>query len=72
MLAETGGEIVGQLMVTFEWSDWRNGMMWRLESIYVRQDSRGRGVFIALFRHVETLARKTPGVAGIRLNVEKN
>jgi ribosomal protein S18 acetylase RimI-like enzyme len=69
-VAETGGEIVGQLMVTYEWSDWRNGMLWWIQSVYVDGAFRRQGVFTALYRHVESLALAEPGVGGIRLYVE--
>ena len=62
--------IVGQLMVTYEWSDWRNGNIWWIQSVYVHPDWRRHGVFRALYRHVESLAGTTPGVIGLRLYVE--
>ena len=69
-LAEHGGRVVGQLMLTYEWSDWRNGMFWWIQSVYVAPDLRRKGVYRALHRHVEAAARRTPGVCGIRLYVE--
>lgn len=66
----TGGGVVGQLMLTGEWSDWRNGCFWWIQSVYVDATHRGRGVFTALYRHVEALARANPGVCGLRLYVE--
>ncbi len=66
-LAELDGMVAGQVMITYEWSDWRNGNLWWLQSVYVREEFRGRGIFRALFRYVEDLARKDPGVAGVRL-----
>lgn len=69
-LAEINGEIVGQMMLTYEWSDWRNGLFWWIQSVYVRDDARRGGVFRALYRHVESLARSTAGVIGLRLYVE--
>lgn len=71
-VAERDGEIVGQIMTTREWSDWRNGMLWWLQSVYVHPDHRRGGVFSALYRHVEALARQSPDVVGIRLYVEKD
>src|SRR5262245_46737864 len=47
-VAEENGEVVGQVMLTTEWSDWRNGWIWRIQSVYVRADWRGKGVFRAL------------------------
>ncbi|NCF23107.1 MAG: GNAT family N-acetyltransferase [Gammaproteobacteria bacterium] len=70
-VAEGRGRIVGQIMVTYEWSDWRNGMIWWIQSVYVHGEYRRSGVFSALYRHVESLARKDPGVCGIRLYVER-
>ena len=70
-LAETGGEVVGQLMTTREWSDWRNGHYWWIQSVYVRDSMRRLGVFSALYHHVETLAREDRSVCGIRLYVER-
>ncbi len=71
-VAEQDGEISGQIMVTFEWSDWRNGMLWWLQSVYVHPDHRRDGVFTALYQHVEALAAEAPDVVGIRLYVEKD
>ena len=69
-LAEDGGEVVGQTMVTTEWSDWRNGWIWWIQSVYVRPAHRRRGVFRALFEHVHRSARDA-GVVGLRLYVER-
>ncbi|MDJ0907836.1 MAG: GNAT family N-acetyltransferase [Woeseiaceae bacterium] len=71
-VAETEGEIVGQIMVTYEWSDWRNGTWWWLQSVYVREDHRQSGIFKALYRYIEALARGEDSVVGIRLYVEKD
>ena len=69
-VAESDGRVVGQIMVTYEWSDWRNGMIWWIQSVYVHGDYRRSGVFSALYRHVESLAGQDPQVCGIRLYVE--
>lgn len=66
-VAEMAGEIVGQVMITYEWSDWRNGMMWWLQSVYVLPQSRQQGVFRLLFQHVESLARGRTDVCALRL-----
>jgi GNAT superfamily N-acetyltransferase len=71
-VADDGGEVIGQLMVTYEWSDWRNGMIWWIQSVYVRPESRRKGVFSGLYHHVESLASAAPGVIGLRLYVESN
>ena len=69
-VAESGGEIVGQTLVTFEWSDWRNGWFWWIQSVYVREDARRAGVFRSLYRHIQELATADATVIGIRLYVE--
>ena len=69
-LADLAGEVVGQLMVTFEWSDWRNADFWWIQSVYVHPDFRARGVFKYLYQHVEQLARQA-GACGLRLYVER-
>ena len=70
-VAETDGRIVGQLMLTLEWSDWRDGEIWWIQSVYVHADFRRRGVFKGLYKYVEQLAR-TSGAVGLRLYVEKH
>ena len=69
-VAEEDGVPLGQLMLTFEWSDWRNGWFWWIQSVYVRADARRRGVFRRLYDHVAALARRQPDVIGLRLYVE--
>ena len=70
-VAELDSAPVGQLMFTYEWSDWRNGTFWWIQSVYVLPAARRGGVFRALFRHVEQLAAQDPSVCGIRLYVER-
>ncbi|MEE3053960.1 MAG: GNAT family N-acetyltransferase [Planctomycetota bacterium] len=72
-LAEVRGEdgaaeIAGQLMITYEWSDWRDGMFIWIQSVYVRGKERRKGVFRALYKHVTELA-SSPGYCGVRLYV---
>ncbi len=69
-LAEIGDEVVGQLAVTYEWSDWRNGWFWWFQSVYVRPESRQAGVFTAMYDHVLSLARDRDDVCGLRLYVD--
>ncbi|HEV2394378.1 MAG TPA: GNAT family N-acetyltransferase [Verrucomicrobiae bacterium] len=66
-VAEVNGAVVGQVMITYEWSDWRNGNLWWLQSVYVQKEFRGRGVFRALFGHLTTLARGQGEVRALRL-----
>lgn len=70
-IAERKGVAVGCLMVTYEWSDWRDGDWWWLQSVYVIPSARRSGVFRTLYRDTERLARDTDGVVGLRLYVEK-
>jgi GNAT superfamily N-acetyltransferase len=69
-VAEHEGRVVGQLMLTLEWSDWRDGWMWWIQSVYVRADARQQGVFRALYAHVLAEALRQGDVAGLRLYVE--
>ena len=71
-VAVDGSAIVGQIMVTYEWSDWRNGMLWWIQSVYVAPGYRRQGVFTALYRHVEKLAMASGDAAGLRLYVEQD
>lgn len=71
-IAERGGRRAGQLLITFEWSDWRNGVFWWIQSVWVAPEQRGKGVFRALYDHVRSLAKSSPGVCGLRLYVERS
>ncbi len=62
--------ILGQAMVTTEWSDWRNGWFWWFQSVYVAPDYRRSGVFRALHQHVRTAAQTSQQCCGLRLYVE--
>lgn len=70
-VAERAGAVVGCLMVTKEWSDWRNGDFWWIQSVYVDHDHRRTGVFRALYDEVLRRARAAEGVCGVRLYVER-
>lgn len=69
-VACTDQGIVGQMMHTWEWSDWRNGQIWWLQSVYVREDYRRAGVFRQIYEHVQNLAQADDNVVGLRLYVE--
>lgn len=71
-VAEIAGRIVGQIMLTSEWSDWRNGEIWWIQSVYVDADFRRRGLYRRMHEHVRDLAKSKPGVVGIRLYVEEH
>lgn len=70
-LYEYEGQVQGQLMITKEWSDWRNGEFWWIQSVYVRRDYRKKGVFKALYEHVEKIVLENKDLCGLRLYVEK-
>ena len=69
-MAVEADTVIGQIMHTREWSDWRNGEIWWLQSVYVLPDYRHRGVFRTLYQHLEQLARNSTEVIGLRLYVE--
>ncbi len=69
LVAELDNKIVGQTMLTSEWSDWRNGVIWWMQSVYVNPDDRKRGVFQSILKYIENLAEKTPEVKALRLYV---
>jgi GNAT superfamily N-acetyltransferase len=72
VVAEHAGEPIGCLMVTNEWSDWRNGLFWWIQSVYVRPEFRRQGVYRRMYEHVRELARSDASVCGFRLYVEKD
>ena len=71
LVAETESIVIGQVFVTYEWSDWRNGVFWWIQSVYVEPSVRKRGVYRALHERVLKDARARGDVCGLRLYVEK-
>ena len=71
LIAEIDNRIAGSLLITKEWSDWRNGDFWWIQSVYVRPEFRRQGVYRRLYRHVQELAASDPRVCGFRLYVER-
>lgn len=71
-LYEKDKKVVGQLMLTKEWSDWRNGYFWWIQSVYVDEKYRRQGIFKALYEYVENLVEEDTSACGLRLYVEKN
>jgi ribosomal protein S18 acetylase RimI-like enzyme len=69
-IAESGGRVVASLMITYEWSDWRNGMVWWIQSVYVIPEFRRQGIYAALYRHVKSMVDAEPSIRGIRLYVD--
>lgn len=72
LVAEVEGEVVGSLMVTSEWSDWRNGEMWWLQSVYVLPGYRRMGIFQRLYAYVYQRLMPEMGVRALRLYVERD
>ena len=70
LIAESNGTRLGQMMITYEWSDWRNGVFWWIQSVYTAPEYRRRGVFRALYAHAQALAQQEGTVCGLRLYVE--
>ena len=71
LVAEVAGAVAGCLLITYEWSDWRNRMFWWIQSVYVKPEFRGRGVYTALDGKVRELAAREGNVCGFRLYVHK-
>jgi GNAT superfamily N-acetyltransferase len=71
LIAEDNGRVIGGLMVTFEWSDWRNGWFWWIQSVYVDPEYRGKGIYSRLYDFVKKEAKAAGNVCGFRLYVEK-
>ena len=69
-IAESGGRAVASLMITYEWSDWRNGMVWWIQSVYVIPELRRQGIYAGLYRHVKSMVDAEPSIRGIRLYVD--
>ena len=72
LVARSGGKAVGSLMITYEWSDWRNGNLWWIQSVYVAPSARKQGIFRLLYDNVISLAKQSGDAAGVRLYVEKD
>jgi ribosomal protein S18 acetylase RimI-like enzyme len=70
--AGTSGTVVASLLITREWSDWRNGEVWWLQSVYVDPAARRRGIFAGLYRYVQNLVAENPAIRGLRLYVDQS
>ena len=71
VVAEEESKIIGGLMITFEWSDWRNSWFWWIQSVYILPEARGRKIYSRLYDFVKSKAREDGNVCGFRLYVEK-
>lgn len=72
LVAEINQQVVGSLMVTTEWSDWRNATFWWIQSVYIVPSQRRKGVYAKLYQQVKNLAEQQEDVCGFRLYVEKD
>ena len=72
LICEHSGSIAGSLMITFEWSDWRNGNVWWIQSVYVDPDHRRKGVFTTLFAEIKKSIQSDDKIAGVRLYVDEH
>lgn len=72
LVAESEDTVVGSLLITYEWSDWRNANFWWIQSVYVDSQWRRRGVYRALHAYVHDIATSRDDICGIRLYVERN
>lgn len=71
-VAEADGRVVGTTMLTYELTDWRDGVIWWLQSVFIEPEFRRHGVFRSIYRHIEALAREQPDVRGLRLYVHRD
>ncbi len=72
LVAEVEGRVAASLLITYEWSDWRNATFWWIQSVYVGTRLRRRGVFKAMHNYVCDLASSRDDICGIRLYVDRN
>ena len=70
-VAETDAKVVGSLLTTFEWSDWRNGTVLWIQSVYVRPEYRKRSIFSKLYKHIQKMVVDNYNLRGIRLYADK-
>jgi GNAT superfamily N-acetyltransferase len=70
-IAEADGRVVASLLITYEWSDWRNGNVWWIQSVFVRPEARRQRIYGGMYEHVQTLVQSDESVRGIRLYVDR-
>ena len=70
-VAEEEGVVIASLMITYEWSDWRNGLVWWFQSVYVQPGYRKQGVFAQMYRYIKELVEASADIRGLRLYVDK-
>lgn len=72
LLAEIEGQVIGQLLITSEWSDWRNATIWWIQSVYIKPEFRGKKIFASLYSQIIDMAQKDGTISGIRLYVDSD
>jgi len=70
-VTEIDNEIAASLMITFEWSDWRNGMVYWIQSVYVEKKFRRMGIYSKMYTHIQEIVKNDENIRGIRLYVDK-
>lgn len=70
-VAERQGRVIASTLITYEWSDWRNGIVWWIQSVYVVPEARRQGVYAGLYSYIKSLAETDEQVQGIRLYVDR-
>lgn len=71
LIVEDNERMIGQCLITREWSDWRNGYFWWVQSVYVYKDWRGKGIFSSIFEKIRSMARERIDIVGLRLYVDR-
>lgn len=72
LVAEVQGSIIGSLMITYEWTDWRDGVFWWIQSVYIVPEFRNKGVYKVMYKKVKEMAQDISNVKGFRLYVDKD
>jgi GNAT superfamily N-acetyltransferase len=70
-MAEQDGRVIATTLITYEWSDWRDGTVWWIQSVYVITEARRQGVYAGLYAYIKRLAESDEQVRGIRLYVDR-
>jgi len=70
IVCEVEEQVQACLMITYEWSDWRNGLFWWIQSVYVEKDFRKKGLYKLMYSFIKSLTDKNDGIAGVRLYVD--
>ena len=72
LISELEGVLIGQILITKEWSDWRNGWFWWIQSVFVEPNHRRKGVYSAMYKKIVDMADREGNVCGLRLYVDRD